>query len=564
MAGKLGKFQMVGFQHWKGLTKENHLGSIFQLAPQKATNLMVQLLAYYRGKTLDTFLNQFPTREFEDDNEYYWDVIGSSRRNIPLVEARDENGTIVTRDKGMIGVGTAPFYLVFPEDWFADGEYIVGNLNEIYQFRILGDPRIEGTNAVYKVELAGGNTAGVPAERLLAGERFSVEAAFVEKELSRKVGDVRFTSPVSMRNEWSIVRIQHKVPGSMLNKKLAVGIPIVNETEGRYTKSVATMWMHNVDWEVEQQFSEYKNNALAFGRSNRNANGEYMNFGKSGNVIKTGAGLFEQMEVANTMYYNTFSLKLLEDALYELSASKLNFGDRYFLIKTGERGAIQFHKEVLKTVSGWTQFVLDNSSVGVIQKTQSKLHQNSLSAGFQFVEYKAPNGVRVKIDVDPFYDDPVRNKILHPNGGVAFSYRYDIMYIGTMDQPNIFKCKIKGDNEYKAPNGVRVKIDVDPFYDDPVRNKILHPNGGVAFSYRYDIMYIGTMDQPNIFKCKIKGDNEYRGYQWGLRNPFTGQKGNPYMSFDEDSAVIHRMATLGICVLDPTRTMSLIPAILQG
>ena len=62
---------------------------------------------------------------------------------------------------------------------------------------------------------------------------------------------------------------------------------------------------------------------------------------------------------------------------------------------------------------------------------------------------------------------------------------------------------------------------MDPFYDDPVRNKILHPNGGVAFSYRYDIMYIGTMDQPNIFKCRIKGDNEYRGYQWGLRNPLT-------------------------------------------
>ena len=106
------------------LTKENHLGSIFQLAPQKATNLMVQLLAYYRGKTLDTFLNQFPTREFEDDNEYYWDVIGSSRRNIPLVEARNENGTVVTDASGMVGVGTTPFYLVFPEDWFADGRLV--------------------------------------------------------------------------------------------------------------------------------------------------------------------------------------------------------------------------------------------------------------------------------------------------------------------------------------------------------------------------------------------------------------------------------------------------------
>jgi hypothetical protein len=262
------------------------------------------------------------------------------------------------------------------------------------------------------------------------------------------------------------------------------------------------MWMHYVDYEVECQFSDYKNNALAFGRSNRTSNGEYMNFGKSGNVIKTGAGLYQQMEVANTTYYNDFSIKLIEQALYELSASKLGFGDRYFLIKTGEMGAIQFHKAVLQEVSGWTQFKLDNSSTGVVKKTSSPLHQNALSAGFQFVEYL-------------------------------------------------------------APNGVRVKIDVDPYYDDTVRNKVMHPNGGPAFSYRYDIMDIGTMDQPNIFKCAIKGQSEYRGYQWGpFRNPFTGATNNPYASFDEDAAVIHKYATLGICVLDPTRTMSLIPAIL--
>ena len=501
---KLGKFQMLGFQTWKGLTRENHLGSIFQNSPQKATNLMVQLLAYYRGKTLDTFLNQFPVKEFDDDSEYYWDIIGSSRRNIPLVEARDETGTVVVAGAANVGAGTAPFYLVFPEDWFADGEVIVGNLNQVYPFRILGEARMEGTNAVYKVELMGGNTLGCPSERLLAGERFSVEYAPVEKEFSRKVGDIRFSSPVSMRNEWTTIRIQHKVAGNMLNRKLALGIPMVHsDPSGKQVKDVANKWMHYVEWELEQQFSDAKNNALAFSTSNRNANGEYMNFGKSGSVIKQGAGLFEQMEVANTMYYNKFSLKLLEDALYQLSASKLEYGDRTFLIKTGERGAIQFHKAVLNVISGWTQFMLDNSSIGVIEKTQSVLHSNALSAGFQFVEYK-------------------------------------------------------------APNGVKVKLDVDPYYDDPVRNKIIHPDGGPAFSYRYDILYIGTMDQPNIFKCQIKGQSELRSYQWGLRNPWTGQMGNPYASFDEDSAIIHRMATLGICVLDPTRTMSLIPAILQG
>ena len=303
---------------------------------------MVQLLAYHRGKTLDTFLSQFPQREFEDDNEYYWDVIGSSRRNIPLVEARDENGEVITSEDAaegkMVGAGTAPFYLVFGEDWFSDGEVIVGNLNQVYPFWIKEEPRYEGTNVVYRVELMGGNTVGVPAERLLAGERFSVEFAPVEKELSRKAGDIRFTSPVSMRNEWTTIRIQHKVPGNMLNKKLAVGIPMVRRDEsGKQIKDVSNRWMHYVDWELELQFNEYKNNALAYGTSNRNSNGEYMNFGKSGGAVKTGSGLYEQIEVANTMYYNTFSLKLLEDALYELSASKLDFGERYFLIRTGKK-----------------------------------------------------------------------------------------------------------------------------------------------------------------------------------------------------------------------------------
>lgn len=336
MAGKLGKFQMLGFQHWKGLTSDNHLGSIFQLQPQRATNLMVQLLAFYRGKTLDTFLSQFPVREFEDDSEYFWDVIGSSRRNIPLVEARDENGKVVEDGDGNVGVGTAPFYLVFPEDWFADGEVIVGNLNQVYPVRILGDARMEGTNAVYKVETMGGLTQGIPSERLLAGERFSVEYAPVEKEMSRKVGDIRFSTPVSMRNEWSTIRIQHKVAGNKLGKKVAFGIPMVRDVNGKQVKDTANMWMHYVEWELEQQFSEAKNNVEAWGTSNRNANGEYMNFGKSGYAIKTGAGIFEQTEVANTMYYNVFSLKLLEDALYELSAAKLGMGDRLFDIKTGE------------------------------------------------------------------------------------------------------------------------------------------------------------------------------------------------------------------------------------
>ena len=463
---------------------------------------MVQLLALYRGKSLESELAKYPTKEFDTDDEFTWHVIGSSRRNIPLLEARNESGVVVQAGDPNVGVGTAPFYLVFGEDWFADGEVLFGNLNEVYPMRVLGDPRMEGTNAVYKVELMGGITDGIPSERLLQGERFSHEFAPVERELSRKVGDVRFTAPVAMRNEWTTLRKQYKVPGStMLNKKLACGVPVVDKNGN---KKVETMWMPWVEWQFEQEWSDEKNSALMFGTSNRNQNGEYGNVGKSGEVIRMGDGLLAQMKYGNTYYYNDFSLKMLEDALYELSAAKLDFGQRTFVIRTGEQGAILFHNAVRNSLSGWQEFQINADNLGMVRKTTSPLNKNALAAGFQFTEFSAPNGVVVKLEVDNFYDDPVRNKQLDSNG---------------------------------------------------------HP----LMSSRFDIMYIGTMDQPNIFKCAVKGQNgDFTSYEWGLRNPYTGQMGNPYASHDEDSATIHKMTTTGICVLDPTRTMSLIPAILVG
>ena len=447
------------------------MGSIFQAQPQKATNLMVQLLAYHRGKSLETFLSKFPIKEFDTDEEFTWDVIGTSRRNIPLVEARTLAGAVLT--EGYYGANYEPFYLVFGEDWFSKGEVLFGPYNETYPLRVLEDPVFEGTNTIYKVEVYGTNSNGVPADTLRSGDRFSIAFAPVERGLSRGVGDVRFSSPVSMRNEFSQIRIKTKVSGSMLDKKLAIGIPVTEEIEGgKLRKTTVNRWIHYQEYEAECQFQDAKNNIIAWGVSTRNNNGEYKNFGVSGEVIKSGSGLYEQMEAGNVQYYNKFSLKLLEDALYQISAAKLDFGQRKFVIRTGEFGAIQFNKAVIETISGWTQFVLDNSSTRVIERTQNKLHSNALSAGFQFTEYKGPNGLIISLETDPMYDDPVRNKILSPNGGVAYSYRYDI----------------------------------------------------------FDM---GSMEQPNIFKCTVKNRPEARGYLWGLRNPYTGAYGNMSMGTDK-------------------------------
>ena len=98
-----------------------------------------------------------------------------------------------------------------------------------------------------------------------------------------------------------------------------------------------------------------------------------------------------------------------------------------------EQGARLFHNAVRNAMSGWTEFTVNGDALGVVRKTTSNLNKNALAAGFQFTEFSAPNGITVKLEVDHWYDDPVRNKITDKDGHPVMSSRFDIMYIGTMD-----------------------------------------------------------------------------------------------------------------------------------
>ena len=146
----LSKYQISRpFTAWKSeITKLNHISTMYHSAPQKASNFVVELLARNYAKTLESTLAAFPTKEFETDDEYVWDVIASTRRNIPLVEARKFTGEVVTDAMEGIGAGGEEFYLVFGEDWFFNQEIIHGNFNEKYPLLVKGNPRYEGTNVV--------------------------------------------------------------------------------------------------------------------------------------------------------------------------------------------------------------------------------------------------------------------------------------------------------------------------------------------------------------------------------------------------------------------------------
>lgn len=497
----LGKFVMIKGKAWSGLTLKNHIGAIFGTQPQLISPLTTVLLQNSGMKNLDTTLSLFPEKVLNTADDFVWKVVGSDERNIPIAGYAQVDGVNVV--VGNVGAGRSVFQLTFAEKWFTKMHVIAGPRPDTYQVRILDEPYENGTSYTYDCEVWGGqeSLAGIPYDEFTPGNRFSIESAYAEDELSTQGAGIQFTSPYLMRNSVSTLRMEHKVSGAMIDCKVEpvyfAGIETRDPNTGKVHKS--TTWMQEVYWQFEKAFSRIKSRTIMFGRTNRDEKGRYLNKGNSNIEIKAGSGIREQMEVSNTISYNKFTIRLLEDVLSELSEGKLDFSERKFMMRTGERGAAQFNRAATQAASGWKE-LFDNTNQNAISKVSSKFNDNAFVAGFQFVEWR-------------------------------------------------------------APNNIHVMLEVDPMYDDKVRNKILHPDGGVAESYRYDILYIGSMEEPNIQKIKVRGDDELRGYMAGIRDPFSGRRGG-IMQLMEDSATMTAMCGTGAMVKDPSRTLTLKPTIL--
>lgn len=512
MAVRFSKFQTRGFTGWSSIiTKANHISMLGGQNQNVVSEFFTQVMARNFGQSIDSELSKFPTKMFADDSDITWDVYGSARRNIPLVKAFYEDGTTaVSSNGGNAGANGKVFFLLFDEAYFFKGEVIMGNLNQVYPVRIKNDPKTYGSKYLYECESINGSNDGLPYDRLQPGERFSYAYAPVERGLSKEVGGVRHSAPMKARNEFTMIRLHDEASGDVYNKKVAIGATIAKmDASGKQVKVTPEnggfVWMHYWDYVFAQTWSEYKNNVYYYSVANRKANGEYMNFGVSGEVIKQGDGILAQLERGNVVYYNDFSLKVLEDALLRISSAKIELGQgRHFALHTGEAGARLFSNAVRNAMSGWTEFQFNGDGLGVVKKTSSPMHETALSAGYQFTRYSGPMGIVLDVVLDAQKDDPVNNKMLMDDGTLASAARFDVYDMGNNNEPNVYRCGIEG---------------------QPV---------------------------------------DARSYMWGPRNPFTGQWGNPNMSYTDDKASVDVLGTFAAVVRDVTKVFSMIPAVLAA
>lgn len=469
---------------WAGLTTENHLGALFGEEPEKIGKFISRLEYLDLGEDLISYMEQFPIHYLEDDKEFEWMLQGAEEKNLPLVKATDLDGNEVTATDEF-GKGISRFLMWFPEKLFFQTNVIVGQDPDLYKVLLRTEAEQRGAYFVYEAELVTGDPElYIPYDQLVAGTRWSIEYSLSEQTLSKTGSDVSFTSPFRMANRMSMMRKKHLVPGNMITKK--ANDPVVFGLHGKDGKTFNT-WLNKLDWEFRRQFRREKAKLLMFGRSNRAADGSYGNIGESGYEIKAGMGLRDQISPSNIMYYNKFDIEAFVDYCLSLSVGKLPEDSRRFVIGTGEHGL----KVASRAIEAY--------------------------AGANALEYQRIEGL--KGGADGMFRRP------------QFKTIADI-------------------------NGVKLEFMHIPQYDDAVRNKRKHPEGGLAESHRMTIMDFGTAKgEPNIQLVRAKGYEEQFGYIPGLRDPYSaGGMGKPkVMATSVDGYEIHKADWCGVLVRNPMR-----------
>lgn len=497
-----------------GVTQMKSLAELGLQMPQHLDKMVTRLWTANYGPAFSNLIDKYAkTMTFEAAVDYTWKLMGSTYMNYPVIEVRDSAGVVIdpSYTSDMVGANGEMVQFVFDKHLFADGTLILGEHNELYPFRVLGEGFSEGSNWVVTAVLLGNAYAGCPKEDLYPGKRFSRGFAPVEDELSRKVGGIVKSTPTEMRNGWTTIRKDLKFTGAAdVQQKLCCTLPVryVDENNNVQTKEVNT-WFTYEEWLFMNEWRKEKNDAELWARDNRTSNGQYVDFGKSGNVIRMGNGIMAQMEPGHTTYYSEFSIDDFVDSLqviYENGNVPIN--ERKLVVVTGQRGMIQVSKAINTTSNGFVRSGIngltpevDAVALGLVSKTTSEVNSHALQyAEGQYTKYIGPNGIEIEFVLDASLDDPVRNKLVGLNGK------------------------------------------------------------GKLSSYAYYVFDMGSQNEPNIYRCKLTNSqySDYMRYMLGMRNPW-GIDGK-IISSDEDASSIHTMTSLGASILDPSRCLRYLPA----
>lgn len=385
MGININKFITKRMRWGADMTELNHLGAAALIKPYKFEGILTRIFAAetYADNPLSQMM--LGKERTITSNEWEWDLEGANTRPLTVIEKVDESDAP--------GKWGESFKIKFDEDWWVEGDVITpGTQFQEFQCRIKHNPYRSGNGFIYELELVSDdNTRFVPAQYLNPGWSWG-KLYSTYGEAATRGGSMDFSAPISMRNKLGKIRKQYKVTDYAAEEVLAVKLI---DREGR----VYNKWTNYAEVECNRKWQREIEYAYWFNRTGNI-------IGENGRKVDSFPGIIQQIQEGGWNYaYNVLSAKLINEFMMDIYFGRVAPGNqRHITAWTGEVGMIKFN-EMMQDVFAKNGWVITNSNWSPVQKASSPMHQNAYSLGYQFVEYRMPNGCTLTLNHLPLLDD---------------------------------------------------------------------------------------------------------------------------------------------------------------
>jgi len=432
---KVRQNQLFEGKSWHDFTDKNHLIAAYDYDITQVFNRLEQVLDVNLGENFVSMVMEHGIHYIDRGKEFYdWYLENTHAENYELLGAYEDEAmasAIGTTAGHRPGANRSEFYLLFQDKPFGVTEIIVGMKPDLYRLWIVDDPKnVGGDRWLYRVQLITHNeTEFIPAEEILPGTFWSSDGGLVPESHSYTGFGPDFRSHGMLRNTLSQFRMKHKISGNMFDIK-----PMGFFVKGKNGKA-EMLWISNVEYEFLKKARYATASIVMNGHSNVWADGSIGNIDKNGFTAKTGAGFKEQWLVSNKHVWNTApNMDFLNEIALDTVVGKIKWDERKMIIKAGEYGLTALSNMVMEKY-GANAWVSARPWMGDSTGRAYTWNNNEINikAG-QVMGVATINGIQFAFVIDPGKDDLKRNKTMHPLGGPASSYEYDIMGFGSKDE----------------------------------------------------------------------------------------------------------------------------------
>jgi hypothetical protein len=386
-------------QKWhSGLTDQNTLANALMTEPET----MGRTLAYIFGdKYAIQYLTQGTGRvsnkyELIGNDQYRWPLMGMLTKPIAITGA--------VSPATNIGLNHTTFTIPMAEKYFAVGDVLATTTRS--QIRVQEEPYQDGADWIHVCQLITDSaTDVVPVADMAIGQELSIEyTAFEEYS---EGGSSKEAFPMWFTNQLTISRLSIDMSGSA-----ATDVVVLKGKTGK------ELWMYEKQYQAMLQWMEQTERLRWYGVYNRDAAGNIHLSGKNSRVVKTGAGILQQIAYSNRRNYSVGTEDLFRDFILDLMENSKDSENKKFIAFTGIGGMQEFHSAMKDSLASST--LVDTHYVsGDGQK---------LTLGGQFTTYKGLIGTEITIAHLPLFDNRVSNREIHPKSGRPLeSYKFVIL-----------------------------------------------------------------------------------------------------------------------------------------